>query len=489
MSAAFAKIIESTWQCRRWLVTCAMFALAGQSVSAQSIWELTPYRIQTWIVANPHPLIPAAAQQDLLTQIPSYSENMVGSVWRLSAETAPAAYHSILLRGDTFDADAVLSASKEFNGFDKLFILTIDHRQNAYQIGVRELDIQTRTWSPVIQRGIDSWRNVPASAFKLMCDIFVPIVRINRIEETQVTALAKAGALLRPESSTRRWQLPTEIRTGDVLQPFIRRTDRNGRVRTGGVKPIQWTLLVVTEQSDGQLKCQWHSGYRQPFSVRRSSRVQQLATVIKPRFQGTTLKLRNRREQNQPLSGYDIFSRKPGEELSEFVGRTDWRGQLDIPPDANHPIRILFVKSGNQFLAKLPIVPGHLESVAAPLRNDDGRLEAEGFLLGIQESLVDLVARREVLTMRIRQRIESGKLDEAEEMLNELQRLDTQEDFRRRVEQRKRTLTIVDAQVQQKIDRLFAETRTLLGQFLDPNRVRQLRSELDAARRTLDGGA
>jgi hypothetical protein len=255
------------------------------------------------------------------------------------------------------------------------------------------------------------------------------------------------------------------------------------------VKPIQWTLLVVKEQTGGVLKCEWHSGYRQPFSVRRSSRVRQLATRIKPHFEATTLKLHNRRQENQPLTGYDIFSRPPGAELSEFVGRTDWRGQLAIPPDDENPIRILFVKSGNQFLGKLPIVPGHLQFVVAPLRNDDGRLEAEGFLLGIQESLVDLVARREVLTVRIRQRIESGKLDEAEEMLKQLQGLDTQEDFRRRVEQRKRSLTVVDANVQQKIDKLFADTRTLLGKFLDPNRVRQLQSELDEARRRQGSGA
>ena len=145
-------------------------------------------------------------------------------------------------------------------------------------------------------------------------------------------------------------------------------------------------------------------------------------------------------------------------------------------------MRVLFVRSGTQLLGKLPLVPGAEPYLQAPLRNDDQRLEAEGFLLGIQESLVDLVARREVLSMRIRQRIEGGQLDEAEQLLGELRRLDTQEDFSRRVEQRKKSLSNVSAEVQQRIDQLFADTRSLLGQYLDPKRVQQLQNQLDQAR-------
>ena len=93
------------------------------------------------------------------------------------------------------------------------------------------------------------------------------------------------------------------------------------------------------------------------------------------------------------------------------------------------------------------------------------------------------MARREVLTARIRQRIEGEDWEGAEQLLQELRRLDTQEDFARRVQQRKQSLTSVSPEVQRKIDELFADTRSLLGQFLDPNRVQQLQAQLNEARR------
>ena len=145
---------------------------------------------------------------------------------------------------------------------------------------------------------------------------------------------------------------------------------------------------------------------------------------------------------------------------------------------------MLFVRNGQQLLGKLPVVPGDQTLWVAPLRNDDLRLEAEGFLLGVQDSLVDLVARREVLAVRIRRAIADGELDKADELLRELRRLDTQDDFARRVQQRKQTLSSADAQVQQKIDELFAQTRTLMGKYLNQEQVDELSRALDEARRS-----
>ena len=116
-----------------------------------------------------------------------------------------------------------------------------------------------------------------------------------------------------------------------------------------------------------------------------------------------------RQQPDQPLVGYEVYSRPPEDEQStELIGRTDWRGELWIERDARQPIQLLFVRNGQQLLGKLPLVPGDQPLLVAPLRDDELRLEAEGFLLGVQENLVDLVARREVLAVRIRREIEAG---------------------------------------------------------------------------------
>ena len=450
---------------------------------AQSIWELTPYRIQTWFVIQPQPLIPQNAVAELSAAVQREAGAALRSVWKVESSPVPDAYRETFLSLKQPTADDLLGVETGLEAFDKLFVFTVSVAGNGYQLDVCELDVRTRVWSPWQQRQTDRWSTITQEAFALMCDVFVPLVRIQRVQDDQVTALVKAGALQRPKSSLRHWQTPTEIKPGDVLQPIIRRTNRNGKVEPGGAKPIQWTVLLVEDQTGGVLTCKTFSGYRQPFNARRSSRVEQLALLIRPEHESTTLRLHDRRNKDQPLAGYDVFARKPSSKTSDFVGRTNWRGELEVFPNEENPIRILYVKSGNQLLGKLPVIPGYQPLLTAPLRNDDRRLEAEGFLLGIQESLVDLVARREVLTSRIRAKIDRGEFDEAEELLDQLRGLDTQEDFASRVQQRKQGLTAVDSQVQQKIDKLFADTRTLLGKFLDPSRVQQLQAEIEAARK------
>jgi hypothetical protein len=239
----------------------------------------------------------------------------------------------------------------------------------------------------------------------------------------------------------------------------------------------------VKERQGSVLTCEFQSGFRQPFSTRRSSRIQQLALLVKPRLDATTLRLVNRQALDEPLAGYEVYSRGPDEkQVPQLVGRTDWRGELTIERDEDEPIKVLLVRNGQQLLGKLPLVAGEQPLLVAPLRNDELRLEAEGFLLGVQDSLVDLVARREVLATRIRRAIEAGELERADTLLRELRQLDTQEDFARRVQQRKQTLSTVDPQVQQKIDELFAQTRSLLGKYLSQDQVDELTRALEAAK-------
>ena len=458
------------------LVFSLIYAAPGY---AQSIWELTPYKVKTWVVLESRPLIPPTAAAQLDHQLRRSADSTLGAVWDLQVEEAP-----VECRGDYFALqepapDSVLTQFPAVDGFDKLMVVVVVCDDNGYRVNVAELDVRTRVWSAWASQHVDTWARVADVTFTLMCETFVPLAQIRRVEDDQVTAYVRAGALLRPESSVRRWNVPIEITTGDILQPVIRRADRNGKVSSDGVKPIQWTVLLVEEQVGGELICKTLSGYKQPFNVRRSARVEQLALLIRPKYDTTTLRLTDRRNPEQPLVGYDIYSRRPGAEVSEFMGRTDWRGLLQIDPDQESPVRVLYVKNGNRLLGKLPVIPGQMLELTAPLRNDDGRLEAEGVVLGLKENLIDLVARREVLSSRIRARIEDGKLAEAEQLLGELGRLETKDEFNSRIDRRIRNSK---DDVRQMINAFKVESRALLDRYLDPSRVRELQSMLDQAR-------
>jgi hypothetical protein len=133
-------------------------------------------------------------------------------------------------------------------------------------------------------------------------------------------------------------------------------------------------------------------------------------------------------------------------------------------------------------LARLPIVPGLDEELSAELPNDDQRLQAEGFVKGLQHHVMDLVARRELYAARFRRYLKEKKLDEAKELLEEFRALETRSDLTRQLDQQEQRVRSPDRRVQAKIDQLFTDTRQLLTRFLDPRTSNQLAEELLRAR-------
>ncbi len=346
---------------RRSSVCCglllALVVSAAEIAHGQSPWEVSPYQIKVWLTIECHPRIPVEWHAQLKQQLEMQAASQVGAVWNLIAEPAPPALQQELLDDRLPDWQALVDKDATLRQSDKLFVLKLNADLAGYGVQVRELDLHTQIWSLPLQRSVNSLEQVPSVAFELLCDTFVPVAQILKVRDENVTAVLRAGALLRPEPSPRSWNVPTRIDEGQVLQPVIVRSDRNGQVTAGGARPIDWTLLLVKSRSDSTLECQFYSGYRQPFSTRRSARVSQLAFLVKPRYAATELELIDRQNAEQPLVGYEIYSRPPGSESSVFLGRSDWRGRLSIASDAEHPVRVLFVRSGTQLLGKLPLVP------------------------------------------------------------------------------------------------------------------------------------
>ena len=76
------------------LVFSLIYAAPGY---AQSIWELTPYKVKTWVVLESRPLIPPTAAAQLDRQLRRSADSTLGTVWELQVEEAPVEY-----RGEFF---------------------------------------------------------------------------------------------------------------------------------------------------------------------------------------------------------------------------------------------------------------------------------------------------------------------------------------------------------------------------------------------------
>jgi hypothetical protein len=259
----------------------------------------------------------------------------------------------------------------------------------------------------------------------------------------------------------------------------IRKNDHEGRL--AALAAIPFTFFAVEKVSEKDVQCAVHSGMRNPMTEKRRGRIEQLAIGIIPPHQPTTLTLQSRGNPQQVLAGYDVYVYSPGSAASELLGRSDRQGSLVVPP-AKEPLRVLLVRSGDQALARLPIVPGRVPQITAPIPDDDQRLAAEGFLNGWQEELVDLVTRREVLLIQARARLEEKRVDEAAKLLDQVRSLKTREVFSRELADAQRKTVSPDPGIQTKIDALFALTQKLLQQHLDPAAVEKLADAIRAAR-------
>ena len=469
------------------LVCLALTALVAAAVVpgaalGQARWEYTPYQVRVWIALEPAPQLPGALIPPLSETLAARSESVMGAVWQLQAAPAPAAVRpALLVQLESLTPDRLIAADKDCLNADKLYVASIAVAPHGYDVALREIDGRTRQLGPVARTVASSPEALGAALWDLIADNFTPLVRIERVQDDQVTARLRAGGLIvDPQSAAL-------IDKGMVLQPVLRRNDRAGQpAKTNGISAPPWTLLRVEERTDSLLACKLFSGYRGVLPARGGVRSERLALLVRPRWESTRLVLSSRSDRAKPLAGYDIYSKLPEEAEPAQEGATDSFGSLELPRGEG-VLQMLYVKNGRQLLARLPILPGQAQELNATLADDDRRLQAEGFVLALQSRALDLVARREIIAARFRARVKAGKFDEAQTLLEEFRKLETRQDLNRALNEAKQSVVAADRLTQSRIDKLFADATKLLGvNQLSDQMLSQLTSELTKAR---GGGA
>jgi len=458
--------------------------LAAAPLPAQTVWELDGYRLQAVTAFAPVPALTAELEAALGRELAERADTLIGAPW----EVTPRAAEGLLRRMILADLDAVAfdDLSTLDAELDKVILLRVVPQQGRWQVAARELDVRTRLFGPSVARRAGTLSKLRDTALAAMLDAFAPLGRIERLDEKdkrRVAVRLRAAALPTRDEDLRL------VAPGQVFRPVFRYYDRDGAFRRAGAMP--WTFLTVeslpeSRATPGEIFCRLHTGLPNPLSARRRGRVEALVLGAVPSGRASTLRLRSRTDRERPLVGYEVFSHPPGAKTTVRLGATDRYGELRIPPAAESPLRVLLVKSGDRPLARLPVVPG-LEATLPPaeIADDEGRLEAEGVITGLQERLVDLVTHREVLYVRAKRQIDDRKFDEARQLIDELRRLPDAAQFTLRLENEKKRIGSDDPVVQAQIDGLFDDTRKLIDKHLTPNLAEQLWQDL----RTAQGGA
>lgn len=361
-----------------------------------------------------------------------------------------------------------------FNDYDKVFLVLVENGNGTTTVSAREIDSLMRWPGPIVTESIFNRGQLADAIGRCVTKSFAPVVRLDDVgNKGTAQGRLRAGGLILDETS------PANVRTGEFLRPFLRKNDRLGEPTFVG--PVDWTYLRTMEKEGPKLSMQIQTGIGGALAGRRNSRTFRVALKIRPTYDDTMLRLHAKGDSLAPLAGYDVYQKDLDTGEFTFIGQTDWDGRLRISK-TDVAMRLLYVKNGSFILAKLPLVPGQTQLEVADLVGDDIRLQAEAYIRGVQNAIVDLVAIRKLLAANIQQHIKNGDLERAEELLDELKKQPSYDKLADDMELKKTEITSRNRTEQVKIDRLFAETRTLLIKHINPVFFRELETRLNAAK-------
>lgn len=460
-----------------WLFVLAFAALVltclgSRYAPAQTVWELQPYRVEIWLAVDPQ--LPGASKlrQELLRAVDEDLDRLVGDVWQWEIRAVESPSLGRLLADAEWGKDLWPQHWVGLEHPDKAIVLSVARSGEGFlRAAARELDLRSQSWGPPVRRTMYTKEAVLRGAFELLWEAFCPVARLNSLdlERQEAQLRLRAGGLFLRDSSL---SLCPE---GQVFRIFIRYNDRTGRATR--IVEVPFSYMYVHSSDETQLAAKLISGLRSPLSARRRGRIEQLFVATKPAVAETRLLLRDRRQPDRPLVAYGVFAQEVGGSQLRYLGQTDADGAFVIPL-AGSSLQVLWIKNGQVPLARLPLAIGTLPSVVAEIPSDDERLEAEGILMGVQQELLEVVTRRQLLMVRIRRLLELGQAERARQLFDELQSLRSRDDLRRYlITQRKRSVAREPA-TQKRIDQMFAKTEELLNVYLDPAPINELAAKL-----------
>lgn len=462
-------------------LACALIALccASSSRAAENrAWENSPYRVLATVAvedgARPQPGLEAALAKSIVDRV----EGALRPLWALELSVPDGRIE----RRQCFDLREIpweeLTAAQTAN--DKLLWLGVRVRPSGYELACREFDVHVRRWGPIRRSFVQQTSFLPEACFAILKETFSPLALITPIEgnDEQVQLSFKGSSLPRPSGEE------AFVTVGEAYLPLLRRSDRSGKLIPGGIMPVPWTYLTIADAGskahDADRAAAIHSGVRRPFGAVKRGTVEQVAIGIGNSSGATQVRFHSRTDITQGLAGYEVFRAAPNGE-TERIGVTDRDGMITIPP-TEEKVSMLLLRSDGQVLAKVPVAIGVSDVQQTPIADNVTRLQAQAEAQVVREELIDLVARRAIMMGRVKSMLKQGRVEDAKELMGELDALPSPSVFGRTIENAARRIPPSDdPSVQKRIDALFSSTREMLSKYLSTRPITDLQNEVNAA--------
>ena len=406
-------------------------------------WEECPYRVRIYVMGEYRP--PREFARTVRERCAVHWE----AYWTVQVEE-PAAELREWLRTDFADSE---EKPEDWAKLDKIFVA----ESTSETLKLREFDTATKRLGEKRSFPLGDESKFVDVLVQGLYEVFSPLGRVEQSGAEHVTLLLRGKNLQPPTVS---------IRT-DIFLPFLRTLDRSAGLTQ--VDRIPWTVLVAEpEESEFLgLRCRVESGVHAPLGVRRRGRTEIYALAVPTPHTPTLLRFVARSATNiGTLPGYSVYEKIPGEKTAALIGKTEIDGTFLLKPDAERSVRMLLIRDGTTLIARFPIVRG-LESVTrVPVPDDVVRLEAEAALLGIQEEMIDQMARRDILNLRAKKFEEQDETQRLRDVRSELLRMKDATRYHLELNILRERLRSEDPIVERRINRLFSDTRKMIGTFL-----------------------
>jgi hypothetical protein len=466
-----------------------------QSASAQETplpLELQPYEVRIQIGFEDNPEFSAESRQAILRRVRDGLARYVGEFWRCDVAEEHGTFFTGLaalkrLRVEGLPPGAVSSEVQ------KVYFLWVQNAGAGARVAGREWDLLTRRLGAVAVNSVADRRDIPETILSIVHDLFRPIAAVEPLKSGPIKLRARGGEYPAPDET---WH---PLSSGRVFEAFYCFLDKDRAVER--VQQVPFTYLSAGEEIDrGIAEAAATSGLRAPLVARR--RIQPVALGINRRGTETRLTLITRPPARKPLAGVEVEvanSPTPPEELRDDKEKAaalkeaarlprlvaDRNGLVVVSSSmapAGQPVW-LYVRSGQALLARVPFVPGVQSVETLELPDDTLRLETEGRVALLQAELVDAVARRAVLLAQAKGRAKTADWDGVSEAFRQIDGMRKASSFTVdinaiRIPALKLARARRDRTTAARIEKLCDETLELVNNYLDEEKVKEVRTEL-----------
>jgi hypothetical protein len=178
---------------RRTILAVGLLILFAAPIRAQTLWELTPYRVQVYVDLTDTPQLTERRGQDVREFLSGSIETLVGSSWNAEVAPPPQELRLALLGGlEKLRTEDLPPTSLSA---DKVILVRLSADSFGFHLQARELDCRTRFWGTTVSRYVAHPALIASAATDCLLAAFAPLAQVEKVSGKQATLRLRASGL------------------------------------------------------------------------------------------------------------------------------------------------------------------------------------------------------------------------------------------------------------------------------------------------------